>query len=90
MIAWGRQYFADADLHNLDELAQRTGDKEIKAICIKIQQALYGESSQDAQSLQGEIQRLQVLITDLRTQHKLAQTKAVKDQDYSLPPLYKS
>lgn len=90
LIAWGRQYFADADLHNLDELAQRTGDKEIKAICIKIQQALYGESSQDAQSLQGDIQRLQVLITDLRTQHKLAQTKAVKDQDYSLPPLYKS
>ncbi len=90
LIAWGRQYFADADLHNLDELAQRTGDKEIKAICIKIQQALYGESSQDAKSLQGDIQRLQALITDLRTQHKLAQTKAVKDQDYSLPPLYKS
>ena len=90
LIAWGRQYFADADLHNLDELAQRTGDKEIKVICIKIQQALYGESSQDSQSLQGDIQRLQALITDLRTQHKLAQTKAVKDQDYSLPPLYKS
>lgn len=90
LIAWGRQYFADADLHNLDDLAQRTGDKEIKAICIKIQQALYGESNQDAQSLKGEIQRLQVLVTELRTQHKLAQTKAVKDQDYTLPPLYKA
>lgn len=90
LIAWGRQYFADADLHNLDDLAQRTGDKEIKACCIKIQQALYGESSQDAQSLSGDIQRLQALITQLRTQHKLTQTKAVKDQDYSLPPLYKT
>ena len=90
LIAWGRQYFADADLHNLDDLAQRTGDKEIKSICLKIQQALYGESSSNAQSLKGDIQRLQVLITELRTLHKLAQTKAVKEQDYALPPLYRA
>jgi len=90
LIAWGRQYFADADLHNLDDLAQRTDNNEIKAICLKMQQALYGQSSHDAQSLKGDIQRLQVLITELRTQHKLAQTTAVKDKDYTLPPLYKA
>ena len=90
LIAWGRQYFADADLHNLDELAQRTGNKEIKEICIKIQQALYGENKQDARSLNGDTQRLLALITELRTQHKLAQTKAAKDQNYTLPPLYKA
>jgi hypothetical protein len=90
LIAWGRQYFADADLHNLDDLAQRTDNKEIKTICINIQQALYGQNGQDAQSLKGDIQRLQVLITELRAQHKQAQNKASKDQDYTLPPLYKA
>lgn len=90
LIGWGRQYFADPDLHNLDDLAQRTGSQEIKEICLKIQQALYGESSHDVQSLKGDIQSLQALITELRTQHKQAQTKATKEQDYTLPPLYKA
>ena len=90
LIAWGRQYFADADLHNLDDLAQRTGDAEIKAICLKIQQALYGQNNQDAVSLKEDINRLLSLITSLRTSQKANQKKEVKDQDYTLPPLYKT
>lgn len=89
LIAWGRQYFADADLHNLDDLAQRSGDPEIKAICLKIQQALYGQNDQDAETLQTEIQRLLALVTTLRTAHKDTLRKEAKDQDYTLPPLYK-
>lgn len=38
IIAWGRQYFADSDLHTLDELADRTGDADFKRVSIKIQQ----------------------------------------------------
>lgn len=89
LIAWGRQYFADADLHNLDDLAQRTGDAQIKTICLTLQQALYGKNDQDAASLKDDINRLRTLITSLRTTHKANQRKEIKDQDYTLPPLYK-
>ncbi len=89
LIGWGRQYFADADLHNLDELAARTNNAEIKSICLKLQQALYGQNNQSAQELNADIQRLASLITALRTEHKQSLHKAVKEQDFTLPPLYK-
>lgn len=90
LIGWGRQYFADADLHNLDDLAQRTGNAEIRTLCLRVQQALYGQESQDSTSLQADIQRLLVLVTELRTQRNRELSKAAKDLDYTLPPLYKA
>ncbi|MCP5357419.1 MAG: protein BatD [Pseudomonadales bacterium] len=90
LIGWGRQYFADSDLHNLDELARRTGNPEIRDICVKLQQALYGENSLGIENLQGDIQRLCTLITELRTQYRQNQAQTRKDQDFILPPLYKA
>jgi len=90
LIAWGRQYFADSDLHNLDDLAQRTGDAEIKAICLNLQQALYGQNDQNAKSLKEDINRLLALVTNLRNAHNATQKQAIKDQEYTLPPLYKA
>lgn len=90
LIGWGRQYFADADLHNLDDLAQRTGNAEIRTLCLRVQQALYGQENLDSTSLQGDIQRLLALVTELRTQRNRELSKAAKDLDYTLPPLYKA
>ncbi len=90
LIAWGRQYFADTDLHNLDDLAQRTSNPEIKSICLKLQQALYGQNDQDAASLKTDIKRLLTLIISLRTEQLSNRKQQAKDQDFTLPPLYKS
>ncbi len=100
LIGWGRQYFSDSDLHNLDDLAQRTGSPEIRALCLRIQQALYGQSGSDSgggdsggndrASLKSDIQRLLALVTELRTQRNRELTQAAKEVDYTLPPLYKA
>jgi hypothetical protein len=89
LIGWGRQYFADADLHTLDAVALRTGNAEIRAICLRLQQALYGQSDTRL-ALDTDIMRLQQLITELRTAHRQQQTRNSKDQDYLIPPLYKA
>ncbi|MGB4246195.1 MAG: BatD family protein [Pseudohongiellaceae bacterium] len=90
LIGWGRQYFADADLHNLDDLAQRTGNPEIRELCVRVQQALYGQSSGDESSLKSDIQRLLTLVSELRNQRNRELSKAAKELDYTLPPLYKA
>jgi len=89
LIGWGRQYFADADLHTLDELALRTGDAEVREICLRLQQSLYGQSTSQS-ALDQDIGRLQGLISDLRSAHRQQLATAIKDQDYILPPLYKA
>jgi len=89
LIGWGRQYFADADLHTLDELALRTGNPEVRQICLRLQQSLYGQNTSQS-ALDQDIQRLQTLISDLRSTHRQQLANAIKDQDYILPPLYKA
>ncbi len=89
LIGWGRQYFADTQLHTLDALALRTQNPEVREICLRVQKALYGQGgSQEA--LDKDIARLQALITELRIAHRQQQLTAAKDQDYVLPPLYKA
>lgn len=90
LIGWGRQYFADSNLHNLDELARRTDNNEIRDICVKLQQALYGDSSIGIENLQGDIQRLCSLISALRNEYLQTQAQSRKDRDFILPPLYKA
>lgn len=90
LIGWGRQYFGAADLHNLDDLARRTGNEEIREICITLQQSLYGQDSVNAENLQAAITRLKALISALRTDYTQSRATAQKEQDYVLPPLYKA
>jgi hypothetical protein len=89
LIGWARQYFADADLHTLDALAVRTGNAEVRDICLRMQQSLYGQGGSQS-ALDKDIQRLQILISDLRTAHRQQLATDIKDQDYVLPPLYKA
>jgi hypothetical protein len=89
LIGWGRQYFADAELHTLDALAVRSGNAEVRDICLRLQQSLYGQESTQS-SLDKDIQRLQTLISELRSAHRQQIATARKDQDYILPPLYKA
>jgi hypothetical protein len=89
LIGWGRQYFADAELHTLDALAVRSGNAEVRDICLRLQQSLYGQGSTQS-SLNKDIQRLQALISELRAAHRQQLATARKDQEYILPPLYKA
>lgn len=89
LIGWGRQYFADVDLHTLDALAVRTGNTEVRDICLRLQQSLYGQGGSQS-ALDKDIQRLQSLISELRSAHRQQLATAIKDQDYVLPPLYKA
>jgi hypothetical protein len=72
LIGWGRQYFADAELHTLDVLAVRSGNAEVSDICLRLQQSLYGQGSTQS-SLDKDIQRLQTL---LRLTSRLKRTPA--------------
>lgn len=89
LIGWGRQYFRDSDLHNLDELAQRTGNAEIGTLCLKVQQALYGKTDASI-DLQSDSKRLVLLVGELRDARNKTLADETKEQDYTLPPLYKT
>ena len=62
----------------------------VSDICVKLQQALYGDSSVGIENLQGDIQRLCSLISALRNDYLQTQAQSRKDRDFILPPLYKA
>lgn len=90
LIGWGRQYFSAPDLHNLDDLAQRTGSAEIQKLCLHLQQALYGQETATGTALKDDITRLLTLVTELRSRRNRSLATAAKEQEYTLPPLYKA
>ena len=90
LIGWGRQYFSAPDLHNLDDLAQRTGNAEIQRLCLHLQQALYGQQTETGNALKNDINRLLTLVTELRSLRNRSLATAAKEQEYTLPPLYKA
>ncbi|MDO8909794.1 MAG: BatD family protein [Pseudohongiella sp.] len=88
LIAWGRQYFADPGLYNLDDLAERLQQPELRSLCQTLQASLYGH---DASAAFDKSQRSK-LLTLLKAERgvRVQQDKtAHKARRYELPPLYK-
>lgn len=90
MIAWGRQYFRDPGLHNLDDLCARLQNKELLQLCQSVQAALYGGES--AQNAFGTTERQSMIrvLRQLRKSRMQAFTRAQQEQTYALPPLYRN
>lgn len=88
MVAWGRQYFADPGLYNLDDLAERLQQPELRALCQELQAALYG---QDANAAFDKSRRSRVLalLKAERDGRKQDDKSTQKTRLYELPPLYK-
>lgn len=88
LIAWGRQYFADPGLYNLDDLAQRLQHPELRVLCHTLQSALYG---QDAGAAFDKTQRsrLLALLKSERGDRQQDDKSTRKTLRYELPPLYK-
>lgn len=88
LIAWGRQYFADPGLYNLDDLAERLQQPELRTLCHTLQASLYGS---DAGSAFDKTQRgrLLELLKAERGGRKQEDKSTRRNQRYELPPLYK-
>lgn len=90
LIAWGRQYYRDSQLHTLDALSRRTGDADIHQASRALQAALYGHSD-NGQTLDRELaSSILTAITRLREREREQRRKQRKQASYSLPPLYRS
>ena len=91
MIAWGRQYFSDPGLHNLDDLASHMDDSELMNLSRQLQASLYAPSTGDSNSSfsQQDRQRLLVLLRAQRTS-AVKQDKTNRQKKlFELPPLYR-
>ncbi len=91
MIAWGRQYFSDPGLHNLDDLASHMDDSEVMNLSRQLQASLYAPSTGDSNSSfsQQDRQRLLVLLRAQRTS-AVKQDKTNRQKKlFELPPLYR-
>lgn len=91
MIAWGRQYFSDPGLHNLDDLASHMDDSELMNLSRQLQASLYAPSTGDNNSSFSQQDR-QRLLSLLRTQRANAvkQDKTNRQNKlFELPPLYR-
>jgi hypothetical protein len=88
LIAWGRQYFADPGLYNLDNLAERLQQPELHALCKNLQESLYGHDADAAFDKSRRIKMLVLLKAEraLRVQQDKTTLKTLR---YELPPLYK-
>ena len=93
LIAWGRQFFQDANLITLDDLVRRTGSSELQDSCTQIQAAVYGkhEGTQSAAeaTLAEDTAQLLSTIATIRKQRLHSHEHQRKLDTYTLPPLYK-
>jgi hypothetical protein len=91
LIAWGRQYFSDPGLHNLDDLASHMNSPEIMVLSRQLQASLYGSGPTGTNKSfeQQDRQRLLMLLkaerADAVKQSKANQQNAL----FELPPLYR-
>jgi hypothetical protein len=93
LIAWGRQYFQDANLITLDDLVRQAGSSELLDSCTRIQAAVYGkyEGTQSAAqaSVSADTAQLLSTIAALRKQRLHSHAHQRDHDNYALPPLYK-
>lgn len=87
LIAWGRQFFSDPGLYNLDDLADRLQHPELTALCVSLQASLY--SADPAAFDQTRRERLLVLLRSERGHRAVQDKDTQKNQRYELPPLYR-
>lgn len=91
LIAWGRQYFSDPGLHNLDDLASHMSNPEIMSLSRQLQASLYGSGPADSGKIfeQKDRQRLLMLLKTERTS-SVKQTRTNRQNKlFELPPLYR-
>jgi len=93
LIAWGRQFFRDANLITLDDLISRTGSNELQDSCMRIQAAVYGnyEATQSATEIElaEDMTQLMSTIAVLRKQRRHTDANQRDHDNYALPPLYR-
>jgi hypothetical protein len=88
LIAWGRQYYRDAGLHNLDDMSARFDNAELTSLCQKLQTALYGSAGDSAFSASDRKQLSDLLRTERSTRLRNSQRLQL-EQNVELPPLYR-
>jgi len=91
LIAWGRQYFSDPGLHNLDDLASHMNNPEMMHLSRQLQASLYGSGPAGNNKAFGaqDRQRLLVLLKAERA-GAVKQSKANRQNAlFELPPLYR-
>jgi hypothetical protein len=88
LIAWGRQFFSDAGLYNLDDLASRLHSAELQSLCQQLQASLYAAAGQQEFDNNARKRLLQLLKSerDTRSREHKADAKSLR---FELPPLYK-
>lgn len=87
LIAWGRQFFNDAGLYNLQDLTRRINNADVARLTQKLQASLYGAGA----AAQFDVTDRDALLTVLghcRAQQVRLRHQAQSDQTYGLPPLY--
>ena len=91
MIAWGRQYFSDPGLHNLDDLASHMDDSEVMNLSRQLQASLYASSTGDSNSSfsQQDRQRLLILLRAQRATAVKQEKTNRQNKLFELPPLYR-
>lgn len=85
LIAWGRQYYQDPGLYNLDALAQRLDSATLQQQFRKLQASLYAGAATETDA--SSWQTLQDELLALRNSRDTKQERY--DAKYALPPLYR-
>jgi hypothetical protein len=89
LIAWGRQYFRDAGLHNLDDLSARMQDEQFKSLFHKLQACLYSNETGATQFTSQDRQGLSSALKTFRSSRLKQDARQREALNYELPPLYR-
>jgi len=86
LITWSSHRFAPKKVATMEDVLRYTRGSEIEDYCLQVQSALYYDSEINAESKQSVLQNLAAM-----RQHYIRSSKVEKhQQNYALPPLYKT
>lgn len=88
LIAWGRQFFGDAGLYNLQDLTRRINNADVGQLCQKLQASLYARASSPASFDAADREALLSSLRYCRDQQLRLQQQQQSNVIYGLPPLY--
>jgi hypothetical protein len=90
LIAWGRQYFGDAGLYNLDDLATRMASATITDSLRRLQAVMYGDHGAAEGFDNTQRSQLLSLLKVARGTREQDERRQMQEKPFVLPPLYQN
>ena len=86
LIVWSSHYFAPANIRSMEDIIQRKNEQELSELATALQAKLFNPNAGEPY----ETSKLIAQVAQLRKNKASVRKKAIHQEKYALPPLYKT